>query len=67
MTEAVSSDRSTQALKELTLIADHTFAPGLLARAEYRTDFSNRQFFLTDQTGVLRHSQTTATIGLVYW
>ncbi|MGI4755937.1 MAG: outer membrane beta-barrel protein, partial [Janthinobacterium lividum] len=58
---------TTQALKELTLIADHTFAPGFLARAEYRRDFSNRNFFLTDQAGVLRRAQTTATLGLVYW
>jgi hypothetical protein len=56
-----------QALKELTLIADHSFAPGFLARAEYRRDFSNQQFFLTDQPGVLRHAQSTATLGLVYW
>lgn len=56
-----------QALKELTLIADHRFAPGFLARAEYRRDFSNQHFFLTDTTGRLSRSQTTATLGLVYW
>lgn len=57
----------TQALKEVTVVADHTFTPGFLARAEYRRDFSNQLFFLTDTTGVLKHAQTTATLGLVYW
>jgi hypothetical protein len=57
----------TQALKEFTFIADHTFTPGFLARAEYRRDFSNQRFFLTNTNGALVHAQTTATIGLVYW
>lgn len=58
---------STQALKEVSLVADHTFAPGFLARAEYRKDFSNQRFFLTDRTNILSHAQSTATLGLVYW
>lgn len=58
---------TTQALKEGTLFADHTFAPGFLARAEYRRDFSNQRFFLTDRVGGLARGQTTATLGLVYW
>ena len=58
---------STQALKEVTVVADHTFAPGFLARAEYRRDFSNQRFFLSDQAAVLKHAQSTATLGLVYW
>ncbi len=57
----------TQALKEATAILDHTFAPGFLARAEYRRDWSNQQFFLSDTPGSLKHAQTTATLGLVYW
>ena len=57
----------TQALKEVTFVADHQLAPGFLARAEYRRDFSNQRFFLTDRSGVLVHAQTTATLGLVYW
>lgn len=57
----------TQALKEITLVADHSFAPGFLARAEYRRDYSNQRFFLTDTDGVLSRAQTTATLGLVYW
>jgi hypothetical protein len=58
---------TTQALKEVTLVANHQFAPGFLARAEYRRDFSNQRFFLTDTAGVLVHAQTTAELGLVYW
>ncbi|HTV08102.1 MAG TPA: outer membrane beta-barrel protein [Candidatus Aquilonibacter sp.] len=57
----------TQAVKEGTLVLDHLFAPSFLARAEYRRDFSNQRFFLTDTPGVLVHAQTTATLGLVYW
>jgi hypothetical protein len=57
----------TQALKEVTLVANHQFAPGFLAKAEYRRDFSNQRFFLTDTAGVLVHAQTTAELGLVYW
>ena len=57
----------SQALKEVTIVADHLFAPGFLARAEYRRDFSNQRFFPTDMVGDLAHAQTTATIGLVYW
>lgn len=57
----------TQALKEGTFVLDHLFAPGFLARAEYRRDFSNQPFFLTDTPSVLTHAQTTTTLGLVYW
>ncbi|MDE1177144.1 MAG: outer membrane beta-barrel protein [Edaphobacter sp.] len=56
-----------QALKEFTFISDHTLTPGFLVRAEYRRDFSNQPYFLTDTIGVLVRSQTTATLGLVYW
>lgn len=58
---------TTQALKEGTVVLDHTFAPGFLARAEYRRDFSNQRFFLTDTAGALVHAQTTTELGLVYW
>lgn len=58
---------TTQALKEVTVVADHLFAPGFLGRAEYRRDFSNQRFFLTDTPGFLVPAQTTATLGLVYW
>lgn len=58
---------TSQALKEVTFVTDHLLAPGFLARAEYRRDFSNRRFFLTDTSGFLAPAQTTATLGLVYW
>lgn len=58
---------TTQALKEVTLIADRTFSNHVLARAEYRRDFSNQRFFLSDTPGSLLHAQTTATLGLVVW
>ncbi len=57
----------TQALKEGTLVLGHTIAYGFLARAEVRRDWSNQQFFLSDTPGSLKHAQTTATLGLVYW
>ncbi len=58
---------TTQALKEGTVIVDHTFISGFIARAEYRRDWSNQRFFLSDTDGALEHSQTTATVGLIYW
>lgn len=58
---------TTQALKESTVVLDHTFAPGFISRAEYRRDWSNQRFFLSDTAGALLHAQTTATLGLMYW
>ena len=58
---------TTQALKETTFTLEHTFDPGFVARAEYRRDFSNQRFFLTDRPTVLSGAQSTATLGLVYW
>lgn len=57
----------TQALKEATFVVDHSFASGFLVKAEYRKDWSNQQFFLTDTEGSLVHTQSTATLGLIYW
>jgi len=56
-----------QALKEGTVIVDHLFAPGFIARAEYRRDFSNQPYFPTSKATVLTHAQDTATLGLIYW
>ncbi len=58
---------TTQALKEFTFTFEHQFEPGFLLRAEYRRDFSNRPYFLTQTQGVLTAAQPTATLGLVYW
>ena len=57
----------TQALKEFTFVTDRQLAPGFIARAEFRRDWSNQRFFLTDTAGVLKPAQSTATLGLMYW
>jgi hypothetical protein len=57
----------TQALKDTTLTFDYKFTEGFLMRAEWRRDFSNQAFFLTNQLGVLKKEQNTATLGLVWW
>ncbi|MEK6299169.1 MAG: porin [Acidobacteriota bacterium] len=57
----------TQALKETTLTADFKLADGFLVRGEWRRDFSNRPFFLTDTPGLLKKDQNTATLGLIWW
>lgn len=58
---------TTQALKEVTGTYEYKFGEGFLARAEYRRDWSNRPFFLTNKPGVLSHDQGTAIVGLVWW
>jgi uncharacterized coiled-coil protein SlyX len=57
----------TQALKEGTLTGEYKFAEGFLGRLEYRRDFSNQSFFLTNKPGLLKKEQNTATLGLVWW
>jgi hypothetical protein len=57
----------SQALKENTITAEYKFADGFLGRAEYRRDFSNQPFFLSEQSGRLKKEQNTATLGLVWW
>ncbi|HKS42125.1 MAG TPA: outer membrane beta-barrel protein, partial [Blastocatellia bacterium] len=57
----------TQALKETTLTADYKVAEGFLLRGEWRRDFSNRPFFLTEKPGRLKKEQNTATLGLIWW
>jgi hypothetical protein len=58
---------TTQALKENTLTYEYKLAEGFLVRTEWRRDFSNRPFFLTEQVGALKKEQNTATVGLVWW
>jgi hypothetical protein len=57
----------TQDLKEHTLTAEYKIADGFVGRMEYRRDYSNRPFFLTNAPGVLKKEQNTATLGLVWW
>ncbi len=57
----------TQALKEFTLTYDYKLAASLLVRTEFRRDFSNLPFFLTDRLGILSDHQNTATMALIWW
>jgi hypothetical protein len=57
----------TQALKENTVTFDYKLTDGLLARYEWRRDFSNQPTFLSDVQDILRKQQNTATLGLVWW
>jgi hypothetical protein len=57
----------TQALKEFTGTYEFKVADGLVTRFEYRRDWSNTPFFLTNKAGVLASNQDTATVGLVWW
>ena len=57
----------TQALKETTLTTEYKLAEGFLMRGEWRRDFSNQPFFLSEAANVLRKEQNTATLGLIWW
>jgi cell division protein FtsB len=57
----------TQALKETTATFEYKFSQGFMMREEWRRDWSNQPYFLTDKLGLLKGNQTTATIGLVWW
>jgi hypothetical protein len=58
---------ATQQLKETTLTFDYKLADGFLVRSEWRRDFSNQPFFLTEREGLLKRDQNTATVGLIWW
>jgi hypothetical protein len=58
---------TTQALKEFTGTYEYKFGEGFLTRVEYRRDWSNVPFFLTNKPGVLSSSQPTLTVGMVWW
>jgi Putative beta-barrel porin-2, OmpL-like. bbp2 len=58
---------TTQALKEFTGTYEYRFGEGFQAKAEFRRDWSNVPYFLTNKPGVLSSSQPTATVGLVWW
>ena len=58
---------TAQALKELTGTYEYKFGDGFLTRLEYRRDWSNVPFFLTNKPGVLSSSQPTLTVGMVWW
>jgi predicted porin len=53
-----------QKLKEFTATYEYKWVEGLLARVEYRGDFSDQKFFHKNDTG-MEKSQSTVTVGLV--
>jgi hypothetical protein len=57
----------TQDLKDVTLTAVYQLINGFQTRLEYRRDFTNQLFFLTNNPAVLNKSQDTATLGLIWW
>jgi Putative beta-barrel porin-2, OmpL-like. bbp2 len=58
----------SQSLKETTITYDYRpTTDGFLIRAEWRRDFSDTPFFLTDTPGKLELDQHTATLGVVWW
>lgn len=56
-----------QNLKETTFTVDYKPADGFLVRTEWRRDFSDTPFFLTNKPGILKKEQNTATLGLIWW
>jgi hypothetical protein len=56
-----------QDLKELTITGVYQFTDGFQTRLEYRRDFSNFPFFLTNNPPILLHSQNTVTLGMLWW
>ncbi len=57
----------TQDLKEVTGTAAYQISDGFQTKLEYRRDFTNQPFFLTNNLAVSLRSQTTATLGFVWW
>jgi hypothetical protein len=55
----------TQKIKETTLTMEFKHKDGVLLRAEYRRDMSDRPFFLKDVSSLVTH-QDTLTVGIVY-
>jgi putative OmpL-like beta-barrel porin-2 len=54
-----------QDLQEITLTGEYKAPAGLLARVEFRTDFSDQKFFVKD-SGSLSKTQPTLTFALIY-
>jgi len=51
--------------QEFTATFEFKHKDGVIARAEYRADFSNQSFFVKD-SGATSKSQSTFTIGMIY-
>jgi hypothetical protein len=59
------STGTTQTLQEITLTGEYKTPVGLLARVEFRTDFSDEKFFVKDSSA-LSKTQPMVIVGLVY-
>lgn len=57
----------TQALKEVTGTYKYNFTDGLDVFLEYRHDWSNIRYFVTDNPAAPSGHQDTTTLGLVWW
>jgi hypothetical protein len=57
----------TQALKEVTGTYKYNFADGFDAFLEYRRDWTNIPYFVTNNPASPTNHQDTATMGLVWW
>ena len=58
-------DRPRPTVQEVTLTGEYKAPAGLLARIEFRTDFSDDPFFL-DETTELKKNQTTLSVSFIY-
>jgi hypothetical protein len=58
------STGKAQSVKEFTITAEAKAAQGVLARLEYRHDWSDQAFFQKGQTGLVKN-QDTVSLGLV--
>jgi len=58
---------TTQDLKELTVTGVYQVVDGFQTRLEYRRDFSNNAFFLTNNPLNPARSQSTVTLGMLWW
>jgi hypothetical protein len=56
---------TSQTLQDITLTGEYKAAGGLLARFEFRTDFSDEDYFVKD-SGALVSTQPSLSIGLIY-
>jgi hypothetical protein len=56
-----------QDLKDVTITGVLQPVDGFQTRLEYRRDFSNRLFFLTNNPAILSGAQNTLTLGMLWW
>ncbi len=59
------STGTEQNLQEITLTGEYKTPVGLLARFEFRSDFSNKEFFVKD-SGATTKTQPTVSVSLIY-